>query len=87
MARPLGTCNEEIVMEFYASFAATVRGSISRKAKPAAQPLLEAILVWGFSVDISETTLCRFIYGLDKTQPINTTEFDYRMGIIQIVAF
>uniref|UniRef100_M1DT13 Integrase core domain containing protein n=1 Tax=Solanum tuberosum TaxID=4113 RepID=M1DT13_SOLTU len=44
MARTPGTYNEEIVREFYASYAATLTGSIYKRAMPAAQPLLEAIL-------------------------------------------
>uniref|UniRef100_M1D9G9 Integrase core domain containing protein n=1 Tax=Solanum tuberosum TaxID=4113 RepID=M1D9G9_SOLTU len=38
MAQPQGTYNEEIVKEFYASYATTVRGSISKRANPATQP-------------------------------------------------
>uniref|UniRef100_M1DE44 Integrase core domain containing protein n=1 Tax=Solanum tuberosum TaxID=4113 RepID=M1DE44_SOLTU len=49
-----GSYSEEIVREFYASYAATVRNSISKQAKPAAQPPLESTLVRGFPVDISE---------------------------------
>ncbi|KAK4731644.1 hypothetical protein R3W88_024632 [Solanum pinnatisectum] len=73
MAHSPGSYSEEIVREFYASYAATIRGSISKWAKPTAQPPLEATLFWGFTVDISETTICRFIYGTDHTLPINTT--------------
>uniref|UniRef100_M1DI66 Integrase core domain containing protein n=1 Tax=Solanum tuberosum TaxID=4113 RepID=M1DI66_SOLTU len=49
--------SDELVREFYASYAASIRGSISKRAKPAARPPLEATLVWGFTVDISETTI------------------------------
>ncbi|KAK4737225.1 hypothetical protein R3W88_000922 [Solanum pinnatisectum] len=74
MARPSGTYREEIVREFYVSYAATIRGSINKRAKPADQPPLEATLVRGCTVDISETTLRRFIYGPANTLPINTAE-------------
>uniref|UniRef100_M1DX77 Integrase core domain containing protein n=1 Tax=Solanum tuberosum TaxID=4113 RepID=M1DX77_SOLTU len=53
------------------------------RSKPNAQPPLESTLLRGFPVNISEVTLRRFIYGPDHTLPINTTEFHYRMGIIQ----
>ncbi|KAG5590165.1 hypothetical protein H5410_040679 [Solanum commersonii] len=36
MARHLGTYSEEIVREFYASYATTLRGSISKRSKPLA---------------------------------------------------
>uniref|UniRef100_M1DR53 Uncharacterized protein n=1 Tax=Solanum tuberosum TaxID=4113 RepID=M1DR53_SOLTU len=38
MAQPQGTYNDEIVKEFYASYATTVRGSISKRANPATKP-------------------------------------------------
>uniref|UniRef100_M1D874 Integrase core domain containing protein n=1 Tax=Solanum tuberosum TaxID=4113 RepID=M1D874_SOLTU len=47
MARNPGSYNEEIVREFYASYAATVRGSIEKQAKLAAQPPLTPTLVRG----------------------------------------
>jgi len=61
MARSPGSYSEEIVKEFYASYTATFRGSIERLAKPATQPPLKDTLVDGFSVDISETTIRRFL--------------------------
>ncbi|KAK4706808.1 hypothetical protein R3W88_033640 [Solanum pinnatisectum] len=87
MARSLGTYNEEIIRKFYTSYAAIIKGSISKRAKPTNQPQVEAILVRGFSMDISKTTLRKFIYGLDQTLPINTTELDYHIGIIWSGAF
>ena len=45
MARDLGTYNEEIVREFYASYAATLRGSISKWPKPLAQDPLTSTMV------------------------------------------
>jgi len=65
------------VREFYASYAATLRGLIEKWAKPAAQPPLKAIVVRGFSVDISEAVIHRILYGLGYTLVINTAEFDY----------
>uniref|UniRef100_M1E1D8 Integrase core domain containing protein n=1 Tax=Solanum tuberosum TaxID=4113 RepID=M1E1D8_SOLTU len=34
-----------------------------------------------------EATIRRFIYGPFHTLPINTTEYDYKMGIVQSGAF
>jgi len=73
-----GSYSEEIVREFYASYAATLRGSIENLAKPTTQPPLKATLVCGFSVDISEATIRRFIYGPGHTLAINMGKFDYR---------
>lgn len=53
MEWPIGTYIEKIVREFYTSYATTLRGSIFKRTKPAAQPPLEATLVRGFSMDIS----------------------------------
>uniref|UniRef100_M1DA23 Integrase core domain containing protein n=1 Tax=Solanum tuberosum TaxID=4113 RepID=M1DA23_SOLTU len=63
MARDLGTYSEEIVREFYASYAATLRGSISKKSKPIAQDPLTSTMVRGCPVDISHATISRFLYG------------------------
>uniref|UniRef100_M1DR12 Integrase core domain containing protein n=1 Tax=Solanum tuberosum TaxID=4113 RepID=M1DR12_SOLTU len=82
IARGPGSFSEEIVREFYASYATTLRGSIDRRAKTASQPPLTATLVRGFSVEISETIFRRFLYGPSHTLPINTAKFDYRMDII-----
>uniref|UniRef100_M1DHR8 Integrase core domain containing protein n=1 Tax=Solanum tuberosum TaxID=4113 RepID=M1DHR8_SOLTU len=45
MARDLGTYSEEIVREFYASYAATLRGSIDKRAKPTAQDPITSTMV------------------------------------------
>ncbi|KAK4723773.1 hypothetical protein R3W88_026552 [Solanum pinnatisectum] len=79
MARSLGKFNKEMTREFYASYVAIVRNAILKKAKPLAQPPFQAILVRNFFVDISETTIRRFIYGSDHTLPINTTEYEYKI--------
>ncbi|KAG5585632.1 hypothetical protein H5410_046066 [Solanum commersonii] len=78
MAHRSGYFSEEIGRDFYAFYAATLRGSIDRRAKPATQPPLKATLVHGILVDISKTTSRRFLYGTSYTLPINMIEFDYR---------
>ncbi|KAK4709731.1 hypothetical protein R3W88_004244 [Solanum pinnatisectum] len=78
MARSPGSYIEEIMREFYAFYAATIQGSINRRAKPTAQPPVTATLVRGFSVDISEATIRRFIYRPGHTLAISTGKFDYR---------
>ena len=40
-ARQLGRCNEEMVREFYASYVATLRSQIDRRAAPAKQAPLK----------------------------------------------
>ena len=44
-ARPLGRYSEEVVREFYASYVATLRSQIDRRAAPAKQALLEQVRV------------------------------------------
>ncbi|KAG5579544.1 hypothetical protein H5410_050171 [Solanum commersonii] len=89
MARDPGTYSEEIVREFYASYAATLRGSISKRSKPLAQDPLTSTLVRGCPVDIFPATIRRFLYGptAGHSWSLNTTEFDYRWDIVRSGAF
>uniref|UniRef100_M1DAY4 Integrase core domain containing protein n=1 Tax=Solanum tuberosum TaxID=4113 RepID=M1DAY4_SOLTU len=89
MARDPGTYSEEIVWEFYASYAATLHGSISRKSKPLAQDPLTSTMVRGCPVDLSQATISRFLYGptTSHTWSLNTAEFDYRWDIVRSGAF
>uniref|UniRef100_M1DEV2 Integrase core domain containing protein n=1 Tax=Solanum tuberosum TaxID=4113 RepID=M1DEV2_SOLTU len=63
MARDPGTYSEEIVREFYTSYATTLRGLISKRLKPLAQDPLTSTMVRGCPVDISPATISRFLYG------------------------
>ncbi|KAG5599893.1 hypothetical protein H5410_031263 [Solanum commersonii] len=85
MVRDPGTYSKVIVREFYASYVATLRGSIHQNAIPTAQPPLTATLVRKFSVDISETTIRRFLYGPgpDHSWALNTAEFDYKWDSVR----
>uniref|UniRef100_M1DH31 Integrase core domain containing protein n=1 Tax=Solanum tuberosum TaxID=4113 RepID=M1DH31_SOLTU len=89
MARDPGTFSEEIVREFYASYAATLRGSISKQSKPLAQDPYISTLVRGCPVDISPATIRRFLYGptMGHSWSVNTAEFDYRWDIVRSGAF
>ncbi|KAG5585933.1 hypothetical protein H5410_046367 [Solanum commersonii] len=89
MARDPGTYSEEIVREFYASYAATLWGSISKRSKPLAQDPLTSTLVRGCPVDISPATIRRFLYGptAGHSWSLNTAEFDYRWDIVRSGAF
>ena len=62
-ARPLGRYSEEVVREFYASYVATFRSEIDRRATPAKQAPLEQVRVRGVQVDISLPAIRRFLYG------------------------
>ena len=46
IARLLGRYSEEVVREFYASYVATLRSQIDRRAAPAKQAPLEQVRVW-----------------------------------------
>ncbi|KAG5594863.1 hypothetical protein H5410_036095 [Solanum commersonii] len=89
MARDPGTYSKEIVREFYASYDATLRGSISKRSKSLAQALLTSTLVRGCPVGISPATIRRFLYGptAGHSWYLNTTEFDYRWDIVWSGAF
>ncbi|KAG5598688.1 hypothetical protein H5410_030058 [Solanum commersonii] len=50
--------------EFYASYVATLLGSISKRSKPLAQDPLTSTLVRWCPMDISPATIRRFLYGL-----------------------
>uniref|UniRef100_M1DI20 Integrase core domain containing protein n=1 Tax=Solanum tuberosum TaxID=4113 RepID=M1DI20_SOLTU len=89
MVRDPRTYNEEILREFYASYAATLRGSISKRLKLLAQDPLTSMLVRSCSVDIPPATIRRFLYGptTGHSWSVNTTEFDYRWDIVRSGAF
>uniref|UniRef100_M1DZM0 Integrase core domain containing protein n=1 Tax=Solanum tuberosum TaxID=4113 RepID=M1DZM0_SOLTU len=89
MSRDLGTYSEEIVRELYASYAATLRGSIDSRSKPTAQDPITSTMVRGFPLDIPHTTISRFLYGPgpDHTWALNTAEFDYRRDVVRSGAF
>uniref|UniRef100_M1D967 Integrase core domain containing protein n=1 Tax=Solanum tuberosum TaxID=4113 RepID=M1D967_SOLTU len=85
MARDPGTYSEEIVRELYASYAATLRGKIHKNAKPASQDPFTSIMVRGVSVNLSHTTINRFLYGPNPhhTWADSTIEFYYRWEILR----
>ena len=89
MARDPGTYSEEMVQEFYASYAATLRGSITKRLNPLAQDPLASTMVRGCPVDISPATISRFLYGptTGHSWSPNTSEFDYRWDIVRSGAF
>ncbi|KAG5579551.1 hypothetical protein H5410_050178 [Solanum commersonii] len=89
MARDPGMYSEEIVREFYASYATTLRGSISKRSMPLAQGPLSSTLVLGCPVDISPATIRRFLYGpiAGHSWSLNTAEFDYRWDNVRSGAF
>ena len=80
MARSLGSYSEEIVREFYASYMQTLPSVLDKRSKPVKQDLLTEVLVRGYRVDISSTSICRFMYGrsTDAVRVPLTPEFDYR---------
>ena len=74
-ARRLGRYSEEMVREFYASYVATLRSYIDRRASPTKQAPLEHVRVRGVQVYIGW-----FLYGegVDATRTPLTAEFNYR---------
>ncbi|KAK4718094.1 hypothetical protein R3W88_016432 [Solanum pinnatisectum] len=82
MAKTPGKYILEMVRDFYASYTATVKNAFPPLAKALSQTPLLITLVWGILVDLSEATICCFIYGPTYLQPINTAKYDYRMGVM-----
>ena len=78
-AHPLGRYSEGLVREFYASYVATLRSQIHRRAAPAKQAPLEQVRVWGIQVDISLPAISRFLYGegVDANRTSLNAKFDY----------
>uniref|UniRef100_M1DXL0 Uncharacterized protein n=1 Tax=Solanum tuberosum TaxID=4113 RepID=M1DXL0_SOLTU len=74
--------NEEIVRDLYPSYASTITKASQPRAKLLDQSPLLSTMVRDLFYDISESTIYHFIYGLSHAQPINTAEYDYRMGIV-----
>ena len=62
-ARPLGRYIEEVIREIYASYVATLRSQIDRRAAPAKKAPLEQVRVRGVQVDIFLPVIRRFLYG------------------------
>ena len=77
--------NEEIERKFYASYVATLRGSLDRQLIPAKHDPLTMVIVRGCRVDISPTTILLFLYIVptDPTWDPLTPEFNYRWGLVK----
>ena len=84
-ARSLGRYSEEMIREFYASYVATLRSQIDRRAAPAKQAPLEQVRVRGVHVNISLPAIRRFLYGdgVDATRTPLTAEFDYIWQLVK----
>ena len=74
-----------MVRDFYASYVATLRSQIDRRAAPAKQAPLEQVRIRGMQVDISLPAIHRILYSesIDATQTPLTAEFDYRWQIVK----
>ncbi|KAG5610353.1 hypothetical protein H5410_021634 [Solanum commersonii] len=80
---------ENILRELYASYVATLRGSISKRSNPIAQDPLTSTMVRGYPMYISHATISRLLYGptTGHCWSLNTADFDYRWDIIRSGAF
>uniref|UniRef100_M1DUI3 Integrase core domain containing protein n=1 Tax=Solanum tuberosum TaxID=4113 RepID=M1DUI3_SOLTU len=74
-----------MVREFYVSYAATLRGSITKRSKPLAQDSLTSTMLRGCPVDIPPSTISLFLYvpTTGHSWSLNTSEFDYRWDIVR----
>ena len=83
--RALGQYSEELVKDFYASYVATLRSKIDRRAAPAKQDPLDHISVRGKQVDISLPAIRQYLYGedVDATRTSLTADFKYRWKLVK----
>ena len=74
-----------MVRGFYASYVATLRSQIDRRAAPAKQSPQEKVRVRGMQVDIFLPAIRQFLYGesADATRTPITVEFEYRWQIVK----
>ena len=70
MARSVGPYSEEIVQDFYASYVATLCGALDKKLNSAKHDPLKKFMVKGCRVDISPTTIRRFLYAVPTPPPM-----------------
>ena len=85
--RSLGRNSQELVREIYASYVATLRSQIDRRATPAKQAPLDHVRVCGIQVAISLPAISGYLYGEDfyaNRSPL-TAEFDYQWQIVKDV--
>lgn len=82
--RSLETFNKEVVWEFYAIDVVTLRGSLERRSKPVKPDSLIEVVVRGYQVDISSTSIRCFLYGVSTSaaRVTLTLEFDYRRDMV-----
>lgn len=77
LTKSLKRYSSTMVRELYASYVATIHSTLPKRKKPLAQPRLTETKVKGWQVDISETTICRILFGLEFPTPRPIAEFDY----------
>lgn len=63
LATPSGKYSPALIREFYASYVMTIIGETLKKGKPLAQPYFTKMIMHGVPVNISETTISRFLFG------------------------
>lgn len=64
-----------LVREFYANYQARLENMCKEGQKLSDQPLLDKVPVWGVMVDISATTINRFLPGLNFTPQSTSPTF------------
>ena len=83
-SRDVRRYSDEMVLEFFSSYVATLRSQQDRWAAPAKHASLDYNQVRSKRVDISLPAICRYLYGedVDATKTPLTTEFDYWWKLI-----
>lgn len=68
-----------LVQEFYANYQATLENMCKKGEKAADMPNLNKISIRGVMVDLSDSTINRFLHGPNFTPQATSPEFYYRM--------
>lgn len=69
-----------MVREFYDSYAATIMELTPKEKRYLSQPYLTCTMVKRVPVDLSETIIWCFLFGLDYLTPSTIAEYDHRSG-------
>lgn len=85
----MGAYSEYIVQEFYVSYVVAPRGALDRRSNPTKQAPLRNVRVRGSRVEISTTSICRFMYdgSVESARILLTPKFDPRWDVVKSCHF
>lgn len=78
MSRPLGSYQPNVVPDFFDNYLALLKKDLPNDQKAADRDKLDVVPVRGVDIDISESTLNRFLFGPDYQSPWAIPELEHR---------